>query len=54
MKIRLVTHMLGGTLLIPQNVIDTLKWKLGDEVSLEIVVDRKGESSHLVIESLKR
>lgn len=56
MKVKLVEvgDGLGTALLpIPTSILDQLRWNEGDEVRLELVTDRNGVCTHIVVEKVE-
>ena len=35
---------------LPDNILETLGWKAGDQIYIEPVTDRKGNTTHVVLE----
>ena len=42
----------GGFLPFPEAILKSLNLQVGDEVSIELVTNRKGEVTHLVVEKV--
>ncbi len=45
-----MSYMGGVFIPLPQATLDALKWKLGDDIKVELVVKRDGTVDHIVVE----
>ena len=52
MKIKVVEVGENGSFLfpLPTSILDTMRWNEGDILNLEIVINRDGSASHIVLE----
>ncbi len=52
MKAKIINYMGGAFLPIPEAMLTTLGWHTNDDIKMEIVVNRDGSFSHIVLEKV--